>query len=48
MNRNVLYVIIGVLVVAAGLLSYQVYNDRHKTGGVEIEVGKNGLSIQQK
>jgi hypothetical protein len=48
MNRNVLYVIICVLVVAGGVLSYQLYQDRHKTGGVEIEVGKNGLSIQQK
>jgi hypothetical protein len=47
MNSNVLYVVIAVLLVAAGALSYQVYNDRHKSG-VEIEVGKNGLSIQQK
>jgi hypothetical protein len=48
MNSNVLYAVIAVLLVAAGILAYEVYNDRHKSGGVEIEVGKSGLSIQQK
>jgi predicted negative regulator of RcsB-dependent stress response len=47
MNRNVLYLVIAVLVVAAGVMGYQLYNERHKSG-VEIEVGKSGLSIQQK
>jgi hypothetical protein len=48
MSRNVLFLVIGMLVVAGGVMGYQLYQERHKTGGVEIEVGKNGLSIQQK
>jgi predicted negative regulator of RcsB-dependent stress response len=48
MNRNVLYLVIGMLIVAGGVMGYQLYQDRHKTEGVEIDLGKNGLSIQPK
>jgi predicted negative regulator of RcsB-dependent stress response len=48
MNRNALYAIIGVLIVAAGVLGYQWYAERQKTDRVEIDVGKNGLSIEKK
>ena len=48
MNRNVLYLVIGVLAVAALGLGYQVYQERHKTAGIQIDVGKNGISVETK
>jgi len=47
MNREALYLIIAILAVAGGVMGYQLYSERQKTG-VEIEVGKNGISIQNK
>ena len=48
MNRNVLYVIIGALAVATMVFGYQFYQERQKTTGIEINVGKNGISIEKK
>ena len=48
MNRNILYLIIGVLVVAAAIFGYQLYQERQKTTGIEINVGKSGISIEKK
>lgn len=48
MNRNVLYLVIGVLAVAALVLGYQFYQERQKTTGVEINIDKGGLSIETK
>ncbi len=48
MNRNVLYLIIGALVVATAVFGYQLYQERQKTSGVEISVGKSGISIEKK
>jgi cell division protein FtsL len=48
MNRNVLYLIIGALAVAAAVVSYQFYQERQKTAGIEINVGKSGVSIEKK
>ena len=48
MNRNVLYLVIGVLAVAALALGYQFYQERQKTTGIQIEVGKSGISIETK
>jgi RsiW-degrading membrane proteinase PrsW (M82 family) len=48
MNHNVLYLIIGALVVAIVVLSYQFYQERQKTTGIEIDVGKSGISIEKK
>lgn len=47
-RTNMLYLIIGALVVAAAVLSYQLYQDRHQPEGLHINVGPNGLSIQGK
>ena len=43
MNRGALYLIIAVLIVVGIAMSYQLYNERHKTEGVIIDVGKNGI-----
>ena len=48
MNRNVLYLVIGVLVVVIVVIGYQLYQGRQKTTGIEIDVGKTGISIEKK
>jgi predicted negative regulator of RcsB-dependent stress response len=48
MNRKVLYVIIAVLIVAAAVFGYQLYQERQKTTGVDINIDKNGISIEKK
>lgn len=47
-NRNVMYLIIGVLVVAVGVLSYNLYQAKKQPEGVQINVGPDGLKIQSK
>ena len=47
-NRNLLFLIIGALVVAVGVLSYNVYEDRKQPEGLQINVGPNGLKVQGK
>lgn len=47
-NRNVLYLIIGVLAIAVGVLSYQLYQAKKQPEGVQINVGPDGLKIQSK
>jgi predicted negative regulator of RcsB-dependent stress response len=48
MNRNILYLIIGVLAVAAVVFAYQLYKERQKPTGIEINVGKGGISIEKR
>ena len=48
LNRNALYLVIGVLAVAAAVFGYQLYQERQKTTGIEINVGKSGISIEKK
>jgi hypothetical protein len=48
MNRNALYLVIGVLVAATAGLTYQLYQEKHKTSGFEIGIGERGISIEKK
>lgn len=48
LNRNALYVVIGVLAVAMAVFGYQLYQERQKTTGIEINVGKSGITIEKK
>ena len=48
MDRNLLYVVIGVLVVATVVVGYLLYQERQKTTGIDINVGNSGVSIQTK
>ena len=48
MKRNVLYLVIGALVIAVGVFGYQLYQEQQKTSGVEINVGKGGISVEEK
>ncbi len=47
MNRNQLYAVIGVLVVAVIALGVYVWHEQTRPKGVEIKIDKNGLSVQQ-
>lgn len=47
-NRNVLYLLIGVLVVAVGVLSYNLYQAKKQPEGVQINLGPDGLKIKSK
>ena len=48
MNRNLLYLVIGVLAIVTAVIGYQLYQERQKTTGIEINVGKSGISIEKK
>ena len=47
-NRNALYLIIGVLAVAVGVLGYNLDQAKKQPEGVQITVGPDGLKIQSK
>jgi predicted negative regulator of RcsB-dependent stress response len=47
-RSNILYLIVGALVIVVAVLGYQLYQDRHQPEGLHINVGPNGLSIQGK
>ncbi|MCF2523411.1 hypothetical protein [Bradyrhizobium sp. G127] len=47
-NRNILYAIVGALVIAVAVLSYKVYQDNKKPEGLQINVGPGGVKIQSK
>jgi hypothetical protein len=48
MDRNRLYHIVGMLVAAVLVLVYFLYQERHKTPGIDINVGRGGISIETK
>jgi len=48
MNRNVLYLVIGALVVAIVVVGYLFYQERQKTSGIDINIGEGGISIETK
>ena len=48
MNRNLLYLVIGVLALAAVVFGYQLYRERQQTTGIEINIGERGISIEKK
>jgi hypothetical protein len=48
MNRgNPLFIVIGILIVIASILGYQLYQDRKQPQGMQILVGPNGVSIEK-
>jgi hypothetical protein len=47
-NRNVLYLIIGALIVAVSVLGYSLYQTKKQPEGVQINLGPSGLKIQSK
>jgi predicted negative regulator of RcsB-dependent stress response len=47
-NRNILYLIIGALVVVVAVLGYNVYQTKKQPEGLQINLGPNGLKIENK
>jgi hypothetical protein len=47
-NRNLLYLIIGALVVVVAVLGYNVYQTKKQPEGLQINLGPNGLKIENK
>jgi RsiW-degrading membrane proteinase PrsW (M82 family) len=47
MNRTVLYVIVVALAATTAVLGYQYYQDQQKSG-IELSVGKGGISVETK
>ncbi|QIG91649.1 MULTISPECIES: hypothetical protein [unclassified Bradyrhizobium] len=47
-NRNVLYLVIGGLVLIVGMLGYNLYQAKKQPEGLQINVGPNGVKIQNK
>ena len=47
-NRNVLFLIIGALIVGIGVLGYNLYQVKKEPDGVQINLGPDGLKIQNK
>jgi RsiW-degrading membrane proteinase PrsW (M82 family) len=47
-NKNVLYLLVGVLAVAVGVLSYNLYEAKKQPEGVQINLGPDGLKIKSK
>jgi hypothetical protein len=49
MNRgNMIFLVIGALVVIASVLGYQLYQARKQPQGVQILLGPKGVSIETK
>lgn len=47
-NRNILYAVVGALVIAVAVLGYKVYQDNKKPEGLQINVGPGGVKIESK
>jgi len=47
-NKNIIYLIVGALIVVVAVLGYQLYQDRKKPEGVQINLGPAGVTIEKK
>lgn len=47
-RSNIIYLVVGALVIVVAMMGYQLYQDRKKPEGVRIDVGPNGVSIEKK
>lgn len=48
MPRNVLYVLVGALLVGSAVLGYALYQERQHKDGIEISIGQRGISVEKK
>lgn len=47
-NRNIMFLVIGALIVVVGVLGYNLYQSKKQPEGLQINVGPNGLKIESK
>ena len=48
LNRNMLFLIVGALIVVVAVLAYQLYQDRKEPQGTQINIGPSGITIEKK
>ncbi|TCM58998.1 MULTISPECIES: hypothetical protein [unclassified Rhizobium] len=48
MNRNGLYALLGALVVLVIVMGVYIYDREKEPEGVELKIGENGISVQEK
>ena len=46
MNRNLLYLLLGGLIVVVAVLGYTTYQDRKEPQGLQIKLGKDGVEVK--
>lgn len=44
-NRNTLYVVVGALAIALGVVGYLLYQERQRSG-IAVELNESGLSVE--
>jgi hypothetical protein len=47
-RSNIVYLVVGALSVAVVVLGYQLYQERKRPEGVNINLGPGGISIEKK
>jgi hypothetical protein len=47
-GRNLLFLVVGALLVVSIGLGYALYQERQKRSGFEISVGPHGLAVDKK
>ena len=47
-RNNILFLVVGALVIVVAVLGYQLYQDRKQPEGMRIDLGPNGVSIEKK
>jgi hypothetical protein len=47
-NRNIMFLVIGALIVVVAVLGYNLYQTKKQPEGLQINVGPNGLKIENK
>ena len=46
-RSNIIYLVVGALIVAVAVMGYQLYQD-HQKPGLNIDIGPNGVAIDKK
>lgn len=47
MNRNGLYLVIGLLTIVAVAVGYLIYQEEQKSG-IDIQIGDGGITIEER
>ena len=47
MSRNLLFIVIGVVGIGAGVLGYWLYQEQRRSG-VNIAIGPRGVTVQER
>jgi hypothetical protein len=47
-NNNLLYFITGALVIVVAVMGYYIYDKQKQPDGVQLNIGKDGVSIEKK